>query len=186
MVQEWRPDWTFLAPLCQTNILMLYASQHSKRIIFELICRHRSSLVPKSSPRTRYNQDSQSTVTHCTGVSSTASPSIILVRNSRQIGKVIASCGQDGKMILVTNEKPEVKLLEHNFYPNVKPTQLTSCAFSPSSKYIAVGSVDSLIKVWDLRGQNQKESSIMQIKSHMCGVTSLAWVRKYRSELGAS
>ena len=103
--------------------------------------------------------------------------------------KVIASCGQDGKIFLVTADKPDSKLLENNFYPNYKekPSALSSCSFSPSSKYIAVGSVDSAVKVWDLRGQKEsKDQNIYHIKSHMCGVTSLAWIRNLRSDLMGS
>ena len=80
--------------------------------------------------------------------------------------------------------------MEYNFYPNYKekPSSLTACAFSPNSKYIAVGSVDSLVKVWDLRGQSnsQKEQNVAQVKSHMCGVTSIAWLKNLRPELTSS
>lgn len=67
--------------------------------------------------------------------------------------KVIASCGQDGKVFLVSSEKPDNKLMEHNFYNNPKEKiyALSACSFSPTSKFLAVGSVDSLIKIWDLR-----------------------------------
>ena len=72
---------------------------------------------------------------------------------------MIGSCGQDGKLVLVTADKPETKLLENNFYPNSKekPSVLSSCAFSHNSKFIAVGSVDSVVKVWDLRGQGNPQ-----------------------------
>lgn len=100
--------------------------------------------------------------------------------------KVIASCGQDGKIFMSTVEKPMEKLLEKNFYPNFKekPSSLSSCAFSPNSRYIAAGSVDSIVKLWDLRGDKnaEKERDVIQIKSHMCGVTSLAWIKNLRSE----
>ena len=77
-------------------------------------------------------------------------------------------------------------MLENNFYPNAreKPSPLSNCAFSPNSKYLAVGSQDSTVKVWDLRGQNnpQKEQTFSQIKSHMCGITSLTWIKNFRGE----
>jgi WD40 repeat protein len=90
----------------------------------------------------------------------------------------------------VTPDKPENKLLEKNFYSNYKekPSSLTSCAFSHNSRYIAVGSVDSVVKLWDLRGDKNadKDQNIVQIKSHMCGVTSLAWIKNMRSDLVGS
>jgi WD40 repeat protein len=47
--------------------------------------------------------------------------------------------------------------------------------FSPHSNYIAAGSSDSLIKVWDLKS-NQK-NTYGTIKSHVGSVSSLAWIR---------
>jgi WD40 repeat protein len=48
--------------------------------------------------------------------------------------------------------------------------------FSPHSNYIAAGSSDSLIKVWDLKNNNQK-NTYATIKSHVGSVSSLAWIR---------
>lgn len=122
-------------------------------------------------------------IIHCTSVNHTSIASI-------NRDKVVASCGQDGKIILVPSDKPESKLLQKNFYSNYKekPSSLTSCAFSHQSKYIAVGSIDSVVKLWDLRGDKntEKDQNIHQIKSHMCGVTSLAWLKYLRSDLVGS
>lgn len=101
------------------------------------------------------------------------------------IDKVIASCGQDGKIFLVNAEKPENKLAEHSFYAHFKekPSSLAVCAFSHNSKFLAVGSVDSVVKLWDLRAdKNQKDHSPLQIKSHMGAITSLAWLKNVRGE----
>lgn len=99
--------------------------------------------------------------------------------------KVIASCGQDGKIFLVNAEKPENKLIEHNFYPSgkEKPSSLSVCAFSHNSNFLAVGSVDSVVKLWNLRSdKNQKDQSTMQIKSHMGSITSFAWIKSLKGE----
>lgn len=73
--------------------------------------------------------------------------------------------------------------MEHNFYPNAKekPSSLSVCTFSHNSKFLAVGSVDSVVKLWDLRGdKSQKDQSIMQIKSHMGAISSLAWIKSLK------
>ena len=62
---------------------------------------------------------------------------------------------------------------------------MSTCAFSPNSKYLAVGSQDSTVKVWDLRGQNnikEEKENYSQIKAHMCGVTSLCWIKNFKGE----
>jgi WD40 repeat protein len=84
--------------------------------------------------------------------------------------------------------------MEHNFYPNAKekPSSLSVCSFSHNSKFLAVGSVDSVVKLWDLRGdKNQKDQSMLQIKSHMGAISSFAWIKSlkgdsYGSEILAS
>lgn len=75
--------------------------------------------------------------------------------------------------------------MEHSFYVNNKdkPVSLNTCSFSPNSKYLAVGSVDSLVKLWDLRAEkSQKDQSVIQIKSHMGAVSSFAWIRNLKGE----
>ena len=52
---------------------------------------------------------------------------------------------------------------------------------------MAVGSVDSIVKVWDLRGGDKEkdDKNITHIKLHMCGVTSLAWIKGLKNgEIG--
>jgi WD40 repeat protein len=74
--------------------------------------------------------------------------------------------------------------MEHNFYTNYKEKiyALSACSFSPTSKLLAVGSVDSLIKIWDLRSDKNTQKEPLMIKSHMGGVTSLAWIKSLRGE----
>jgi WD40 repeat protein len=75
--------------------------------------------------------------------------------------------------------------MEHNFYPifKEKPASLSACAFSPNSKFLAVGSVDSVVKLWDLKSdKNQKDQSISQIKSHLGAISSLAWIKSLKGE----
>lgn len=75
--------------------------------------------------------------------------------------------------------------MEHNFYPSgkEKPSSLSVCAFSHNSKFLAVGSVDSVVKLWDLRGdKNQKDQSTLQIRSHMGSITSFAWIKTLKGE----
>jgi WD40 repeat protein len=82
-------------------------------------------------------------------------------------------------------EKPEIKLMEHSFYPSgkEKPSSLSVCAFSHNSKFLAVGSVDSVVKLWDLKGdKTQKDQSLLQIKSHMGSITSFAWIRALKGD----
>ena len=60
---------------------------------------------------------------------------------------------------------------------------MSVCAFSPNSKFLAVGSVDSVVKLWDLKtDKNQKDQSTLQIKSHMGAITSFAWIKNLRGE----
>lgn len=74
--------------------------------------------------------------------------------------------------------------MEHNFYPNgkEKPSSLSVCAFSHNSKFLAVGSVDSVVKLWDLRGDKNQSQSNLQIKSHMGSVTSFAWIKSLKGD----
>jgi WD40 repeat protein len=46
--------------------------------------------------------------------------------------------------------------------------------FSPSSQYIAGGSSDSLIKIWDMKNHKQVYSTI---KSHVGSITSIGWIK---------
>jgi WD40 repeat protein len=45
-----------------------------------------------------------------------------------------------------------------------------------------VGSIDSLIKIWDLRGDKNTQKEPLYIKSHMGGVSSLAWIKALKGE----
>jgi WD40 repeat protein len=56
-------------------------------------------------------------------------------------------------VVLVNSEKTESKLAEYSFANSVKDKapSLSACAFSPSSRYLAAGSIDSVIKLWDLK-----------------------------------
>lgn len=46
--------------------------------------------------------------------------------------------------------------------------------FSPQSHYIAAGSSDCLVKIWDMKNHKHVFSTI---KSHVASVTSLAWIK---------
>jgi len=86
--------------------------------------------------------------------------------------KALASCSIDGKIVLVSTEKPDQPAFEVNFDPQ-KIVSVNSCAFSSNSRYIAAGGADSLVKIWDMRSTT-KEVPIV-LRSHFGSVTSVAW-----------
>ena len=85
-------------------------------------------------------------------------------------------------MFLVNADKPQHMLMDYAFSPNSrdKLPSVTSTAFSHNSKYIAAGAVDSTLKVWDLKAKQEKDNCTT-IKSHLGGVTSLAWLKSIKN-----
>lgn len=78
--------------------------------------------------------------------------------------------------MLVNAEEPTSVVFEHSFAASKdKSTSINCCMFSSDSKYIAAGSADSLVKLWELHKNNDVNSII---KSHIGSVTSLAWIRR--------
>ncbi len=51
--------------------------------------------------------------------------------------------------------------------------------FSSQSHYIAAGSSDFLVKIWDMKNHKHVFSTI---KSHVASVNSLAWIRNLGME----
>jgi len=47
--------------------------------------------------------------------------------------------------------------------------------FSPKSKFIAAGSVNSTVKVWDMKSNKEKQA-LHKLKGHAGAVTSIAWI----------
>jgi WD40 repeat protein len=86
--------------------------------------------------------------------------------------KALASCSIDGKIVLVSPEKPDQAVFEVSF-DQQKPVSVNSCAFSSNSRYIAAGGTDSLVKIWDMRSSNKEVPTVL--RSHFGSVTSVAW-----------
>lgn len=92
------------------------------------------------------------------------------------IGKVIASCGQDGKIALHSAIRCTDKLLQLVYHSGQEePSSINCCLFSPRSKYIAAGSVNSTVKIWDMKANKQKQA-IRKLKGHTGAVTSIGWI----------
>lgn len=86
-------------------------------------------------------------------------------------------------MFLVNADKPDHKLMDYAFVatnPRDKLPSVISTAFSHNSKYIAAGSLDSTVKVWDLKAKDKDNCTTL--KSHLGGVSSLAWLKTIRNE----
>ena len=89
---------------------------------------------------------------------------------------MIASCGQDSKISLYSASSPKDKLAEIVYYSvTEEPSSVNSCLFSHKSKYIAAGSVNSTVKIWDMKNIKEREP-MKKLKGHVGAVTSLAWV----------
>ena len=54
-----------------------------------------------------------------------------------------------------------------------EPSSINTCLFSPKSKFIAAGSVNSTVKVWDMKNTKEREP-IKKLKGHVGAITSLA------------
>lgn len=55
-----------------------------------------------------------------------------------------------------------------------EPSSVNCCLFSTKSKYIAAGSVNSTVKIWDMKVNKDKEP-FRKLKGHTGAVTSIAW-----------
>lgn len=82
------------------------------------------------------------------------------------------SCSIDGRIVLVSTEKPDLVAFEAQFDLN-KVVSVNSCAFSSNSRYIAAGGSDSLVKIWDMK--SAKKEVPLVLRSHFGSVTSVAW-----------
>ena len=86
--------------------------------------------------------------------------------------KALATCGIDGKIVIVSTERPDQSVFEATFDPQ-KIVSVNSCAFSQNSRYIAAGGTDSLVKIWDMKGTTKEVPLV--VRSHFGSVTSVAW-----------
>ena len=82
-------------------------------------------------------------------------------------------------MVLVNAAKPDNEVFETSFHSQtstsgLKPVSINSIMFSPQSHYIAAGSSDCLVKIWDMKNHKHVFSTI---KSHVASVNSLAWIK---------
>lgn len=92
--------------------------------------------------------------------------------------KVIASCGQDSKISLHSASSPKDRLAEITYNSiSEEPASVNCCIFSPKSKFIAAGSVNSTVKIWDMKHIKEREP-MKKLKGHVGAVTSLAWVNQ--------
>lgn len=92
------------------------------------------------------------------------------------VDKVVASCGQDSKISLFSASSPKDKLAEIVYYSlSEEPSSVNSCLFSHKSKFIAAGSVNGTVKIWDMKNIKEREP-MKKLKGHVGAVTSLAWV----------
>lgn len=89
--------------------------------------------------------------------------------------KALASCSVDGKIVLVSTEKPDQTVFEVPF-DSQKVVSVNSCAFSANSRYIAGGGADSLVKIWDMKSTTKEVPNVL--RSHFGAVTSVAWSKQ--------
>jgi len=85
------------------------------------------------------------------------------------LGQVIASSGEDGKVVLTFIPKSQViETLSEN---QSSPIPVYSTAFSSYSQYMGTGSGNGMVKIWDLKMRSLKVKSY----SHDGPVCSVAW-----------